>query len=385
MQFILRSKRRAVAGGAFIAVVAGTVAAVNPAASAGVLSVIQSAVSCATTTACVVGTNTKAGPGVSATSKTGTAMIANGVSGLGAVASTGDGVHGESVSGHGVWGSASGGSGIGVEGLNTGPGIGVEGHTSTGFAFYGIAGSGNALEAISNSGFGVFASTGGSGTAVYAQSSKGYGLEAQSDGQPSVYGVNANGDGSEFQGSYIGVIGIAPASGGFPFVGYDQKSNAVFEVTGSGDVEYTGSLHSLTRTSGGALVKSYAPVSSAPTVEDTGTARLVAGAAVVRLDATFATLIDKTTPYRVFLTPDGDTRGLYIAARTGAAFVVRETQGGRSTLTFDYRIIAASLGHANQRAAVVDASELARAPLTPVTNVRSSSDHSSKKTAPPQP
>ncbi len=369
MQFILRSKRRTIAGGAFIVAVAGTAAAFNPAASAGVLSVIQSTVTCATTTACVAGANTKAGPGVSATSKTGTAIIANGVAGLSAIGTTGDAVHGISVSGHGVWGSSSGGSGIGVEGLNTGPGTGVLGHTSSGLALYGLASSGNAVEAISQTGFGVVGSTGGSGTAIYAQSDKGYGLRAVSNGQPSVYGVNANGDGSEFQGTYIGVIGIAPASGGFPFVAYDQKSNAVFQVTGTGDVDFTGSIHSLTRVSGGALVKSYAPVSSTPTVEDTGTAQLVAGAAVVRLDATYAALIDKTTRYRVFLTPDGDTRGLYISARTPSSFVVRETQGGRSTLTFDYRIIAASLGQANQRAAVVNASALARAPLTPATKL----------------
>ncbi len=374
MQFILLFKRRTMAGGAIIVAVAGTVAAFHPAASAGVLSVIQSTVTCATTAACLAGANTKAGPGVSATSKTGTALTASGVTGLSGVGTTGDGVHGNSVSGHGVWGSSSGSSGIGVEGLNTGPGTGVLGHTSSGLALYGVAASGNAVEAISSTGFGVFASTGGSGTAIYAQSDKGYGLRAVSNGQPSVYGVNANGDGSEFQGSYIGVIGIAPASGGFPFVAYDQKSNAVFQVTGSGDVDFTGSIHSLTRVSGGALVKSYAPVSSAPTVEDTGTARLVAGVAVVPLDATFATLIDKTTPYRVFLTPDGDTRGLYIFTRTPKSFVVRETQGGRSTLTFDYRIVAASLGQANQRAAVVNASALARAPLTPASKVRRLAD-----------
>jgi hypothetical protein len=132
-------------------------------------------------------------------------------------------------------------------------------------------------------------------------------------------------------------------------------------------------------------VKSYAPVSSEPTVEDTGTAQLVRGAAAVRLDPTFAALIDKGTPYRVFLTPDGDTRGLYISARTRAGFVVRETQGGRSTLTFDYRIIAASLGQANQRASVVYPSELAHAPLTPATKVQSLGNPLSKVPAPPQP
>jgi hypothetical protein len=65
VQFDLRSKRRALAGATFIVAVAGTVAAVNPAASAGVLSVIQSAVSCATATSSI-GTETAIIPATTA-------------------------------------------------------------------------------------------------------------------------------------------------------------------------------------------------------------------------------------------------------------------------------------------------------------------------------
>ena len=390
--------------------------------------VVESAVSCATTTACVSGANTKAVPGVAATSKTGTAMTASGVTGFTATGTTGTGVSGTSTKyygvtgtagssgrggvldsaasvdnagvsgtnltsgygvygisngGHGVWGTSSGASGVGVEGLETGAGVGVLGHTQSGLALYGVANSGNAVEAISKTGTGVFASTGGSATAMYAQSNTGYGLEAISNGQPSVYGQNSNGDGAEFQGSYIGVIGIAPASGGLPFVAFDQNSNAVFQVTGTGDVDYTGSINHLAKVSGGALVKSYAPLSSAPTVEDIGSAQLVSGAAAVRLNPTFAASIDETTAYHVFLTPDGDTRGLYVATRTPTGFIVRETQGGRATLAFEYRIVAAARGQANQRMAVVSPSEFARAPLTAATKARSLAMPLREK--PPQP
>ena len=42
----------------------------------------------------------------------------------------------------------------------------------------------------------------------------------------------------------------------------------------------------------------------------------------------------------MFLTPLGDTRGLYVSAKSPRSFTVRETQGGRATLAFDYRIVA---------------------------------------------
>jgi len=44
----------------------------------------------------------------------------------------------------------------------------------------------------------------------------------------------------------------------------------------------------------------------------------------------------------VFVTPEGDSRGLY-TQQTSDGFQVRENGGGRSSLTFDYRIIAKPL------------------------------------------
>jgi hypothetical protein len=106
--------------------------------------------------------------------------------------------------------------------------------------------------------------------------------------------------------------------------------------------------------SGGATVKSFGARTSSPTIEDTGSAQLVNGAAVVRLDPTFAASLDSTSAYRVFLTPDGDTRGLFVASKTPSGFVVHETQGGHATLNFDYRIVGTSFGQAGQRMAVAN-------------------------------
>ncbi|HEY7980612.1 MAG TPA: hypothetical protein VID19_03945, partial [Candidatus Eremiobacteraceae bacterium] len=41
-----------------------------------------------------------------------------------------------------------------------------------------------------------------------------------------------------------------------------------------------------------------------------------------------------------FVTPDGDNNGLYVTGKSAHGFIVREARGGRSTLAFDYRIVA---------------------------------------------
>jgi hypothetical protein len=72
--------------------------------------------------------------------------------------------------------------------------------------------------------------------------------------------------------------------------------------------------------------------------EDFGTARLKRGRAVVKLDADFAKVI-KRGDYRVFVTPEGDCRGLYIRRKQATSFEVRELGGGKSSVAFSYRIV----------------------------------------------
>jgi hypothetical protein len=72
--------------------------------------------------------------------------------------------------------------------------------------------------------------------------------------------------------------------------------------------------------------------------EDFGTAKLRDGRATVKLDGDFAKAI-KPTGYHVFVTPEGDCRGLYVRGKTSASFEVREFGGGRSSVAFSYRIV----------------------------------------------
>jgi len=95
-----------------------------------------------------------------------------------------------------------------------------------------------------------------------------------------------------------------------------------------------------TKTSAGVEIGTYPTEQSAPTMEDFGEAQLVNGQANVPLERTFASTIDRSRSYLVFVTPEGDCNGLYVTGKSASGFVVRELKGGRSTVAFQYRIVA---------------------------------------------
>lgn len=260
----------------------------------------------------------------------------------------------------GVYGTTTSGSGFGVAGYVTGDGLGVYGYSAGGAGVGGYTGDGNA----------VFARAAGTGSGVYVLNvGTGYGVLSYTAGNVPFLGRNSNGNGADLQGNYIGVVGRAPASGGFPLVLTDVAGNNLFFVDGAGNVAYKGGISSFARSATGANVRAYTAKTTLPTVEDTGTAQLVNGTAVVRLDPTFASSIDLRSSYRVFVTPNGDTRGLFVTSKSAEAFIVREAQAGRASVSFDYRIVATALGQAGQRMAALD-SKLAgmprsAAPLAP--------------------
>ena len=109
-------------------------------------------------------------------------------------------------------------------------------------------------------------------------------------------------------------------------------------------------------------VNAYAVSEAEPTIEDTGEATLVDGVAHVSLDPQFANVIDSASRYVVLITPEGDCRGLFVADRRQHGFVVREIQGGRSTVGFAYRIVAKRLGVNAKRLPMIDIRPVAMPP-----------------------
>ena len=111
-------------------------------------------------------------------------------------------------------------------------------------------------------------------------------------------------------------------------------------------------------TSSGQHVLTYATESATATIEDVGTARMSNGVANVQIDSAFASVMDGKW-YYVFLTPLGDTRGLYVSMKSASGFQVRENEGCRSRVGVDYRIVAHPLDAKNDRLPLAPAMRMA--------------------------
>jgi hypothetical protein len=138
------------------------------------------------------------------------------------------------------------------------------------------------------------------------------------------------------------------------FVGHNQANFAHCVIDPHADLFCTGSLtagstiQSAHRNSRGERVIAYAAESATATIEDVGTARMTGGVANVRIDPAFAALMDGRW-YYVFITPLGETRGLYVSRKTALGFQVREIERGRGNVDFDYRIVAHPIDASNDR------------------------------------
>lgn len=155
---------------------------------------------------------------------------------------------------------------------------------------------------------------------------------------------SADGPGFLFQASAGTGLGGTTAGNGFGRL--DTSGNLTISgrlTTGSGTVV------NVARGASGTQYETYSAHVTRPTQEDVGRSQLVNGNGSVRFDADFANVIDRGSDYAVFLTPEGDNRGLYVAQRTPTGFVVRESQSGRSTLAFSYRIVATPFASTERR------------------------------------
>src|SRR5579863_3589889 len=332
-EFPLRLKRMAIGAGVIIAVAVSCLGIVRAqrftAPDAGV------SYKCSTGTACVEGTST----------------------------GTPYGVYGQSSGGNGLEGKSSAAARSGVSGVQLGSsGIGVyaESHDTTGK--YGALFA-KADESATNIFYGYNSATHLSCLIdPYADlACKGsiYGVA----GNVNVYGVRGD-DGTTYgagvegfdesggTGVYAGtsastgtaLISDLESTNGLVFYGMglygDCTINTYADLYCSGTITSGQTLEHRHHTSRGRHVLAFGSESTSAIIEDFGTAHVMRGVANVRIEAAFASTIERNSAYYVFLTPLGDTRGLYVTMKTPTGFQVHEAQGGRSNVGFDYRIVA---------------------------------------------
>jgi hypothetical protein len=206
------------------------------------------------------------------------------------------------------------------------------------------------------------------GTAVLGVSENGYGVHGASTWQPGALGWSTNdtgvvgGSGPEgTQGPAVpntpntaGVVGTSDRQHGvigttnekIGVIGYSTKNIGVLGYTRAGafagffqgNLGVTGTKAAVVPFPDGTHRALYCVESPELWFEDFGTAKLKRGRTVVPLDADFAKVITRGD-YKVFCTPEGDCRGLYIHRKGAAGFEVRELMGGKASITFSYRIV----------------------------------------------
>lgn len=286
----------------------------------------------------------------------------------------GPGVLGESELGSGVQGSGRIGvqgvtdpTGVGVQGLAD-QGQGVWGQSKTGAGVFGRSDDGNAVAAFSNN-----------GNAVDANSSNGIGVHGISAKNHAVFGDNRGAPVTPLPGALARTSGCYGAtlknrgvSGVVGFEDWNKNKPETIDDFATGVFGQAGLFFQRERqltakgfagiflgpvVTWGPLVNFAGPKSAAVPhpdgshrllycmespeswFEDFGEAKLVKGKAAVKIDKDFAG-VAKTDAYHVFLSPYGESNGLYVSRRNRNGFEVREQSGGRNTLTFSYRVVA---------------------------------------------
>jgi hypothetical protein len=187
---------------------------------------------------------------------------------------------------------------------------------------------------------------------------------AAANGGTGVYGYNAIASGSQRMGVLgqynsaafgLGVVGIGFGGGimtgnnDVAVVGW-RGNNANYSGYFNGNhVIANGTKSASVGTSKG---NQLLYVTEAPEVwfEDIGRGKLVNGIVEIKLDPLFleTVFIDEKHPMSVFLQEEGDSKGLYVIPGKDG-FVVKEKNGGTSSISFSYRIMAKRLHFQDHR------------------------------------
>jgi hypothetical protein len=142
------------------------------------------------------------------------------------------------------------------------------------------------------------------------------------------------------------------SSTGYVLVTSNSNDSSGCKISVSGDLTCTGSKSAVVPVDGGSRnVALYAIEGPENWFEDAGSAQLSNGVAVVSLEPVFGQTVNTEMEYHVFLTPNGDCKGLYVSQKTPTSFEVRELGGGTSSIAFDYRIMAKRKGYESIRLA----------------------------------
>ncbi len=303
-----------------------------------------------------------------------------------------------------------------IQGINTGnlaggvygaaPVVGLQGastNTASGAESYGVY-----AQSASAYGIGVYGYAPGGYTAIgtYGQvgsrsntgttlDSEGYEIGAWGDtgttSNSSGFGVLGTGDSNTFAGVfdnndstgfYPTLLSQNSSTGQYSIVfeTYTIDSGTVCTIDYYADLICDGNIQAVTKTSDQRKVATYAVQSSESWIEDFGSGQLSGGHAIITLEPAFAKTVNTGVDYHVFLTPNGDSKGLYVTSKGPGGFEVHESNGGSSNISFDYRIVAKRRGSENVRLADVTEQRKRAVESLPTFRPKSKPAHPSPRT-----
>ncbi|HLH24058.1 MAG TPA: hypothetical protein VK066_16160 [Chloroflexota bacterium] len=237
-------------------------------------------------------------------------------------------------------------TGVGCQGSSNGN-VGVLGTSASSVGVYANSLSQYGLYATSPTSYAAIG-TSNSGTGVYGSSNGNVGVLGTSNSSIGVFGASSSG---------TGVYGTGPANGFAARFDGPVQVNGAFTVLG-------GPKSAAVPHPDGSYRRLYCVESPESWFEDFGQEQLANGRASVQLDRDFAALVHGGN-YHVFLTPEGDTKGLYVSNKGAGAFEVREAQGGTGGLAFSYRVVAKRKDIAGPRLERVEVPAAAPRPAAP--------------------
>jgi hypothetical protein len=240
-----------------------------------------------------------------------------------------------------VTGKTTGDSSYGVYGYSTG-------NSASGLVGQAVGTGGAGVVGFSTYGWGVIGGDSTSGTekgGVLGQSLDGIAVSANATG----HGTGITTYNNTLDSATLLAVNASPGPGALSFFAGNPSATLGCWITSVGDLSCSGSKSAMVALDGGRKVALYAVESPENWFEDYGSGSLSGGSAVVSLDSAFTQTINTGASYHVFLTPEGECEGLYVANKTANGFEVRELRGGRSNVNFDYRIIAHRKGYENVR------------------------------------
>ena len=296
------------------------------------------------------------GTGVSASSTSGNAIIASSIGGAGLIATStnSDAIYATSTNFYGIGGltlNNSTATGTGYAGVLAQDNSSDGGHLNSGVLGYSVNGTGVAAFSSNWAGANVMGGAGIVPTLSLIAPAGADLIDACADNRRNpctqLGAFSVGDDGTVFTAGCV-EVGIAA---NYCFTGSTGDVNISGQYLKNGECLQGCAAPSPARP--GHAVVSYVPTQSLPSLDDFGEASLQNGYAYVQLDSAFANVIDRTASYLVFITPEGDSRGLYVTQKTAQGFVVRENMSGHSTLLFDYRIVAKPFGEQGQRLPMV--------------------------------